>query len=124
MISAKKTIYKIIEKLSTDYIVSEGTLGSWKYRKWKSGKVEAWVAYTFASASWDAWSSPVRYMDKTLTFPSGLFDSAPSLIATSPSNQYWVVHAYASSATAGSLRFATVSQTAMATNARIYAWTD
>lgn len=107
-----------------DYVLSKGSDTGWYYRKWKSGKVEAWVTYPFVSASWSTWSSPIRYMDKTLNIPSGIFDSTPNIIATSPSNQYWIVDAYASSATEGSMRIASVTSTAMATSAKIYAWTD
>ena len=107
-----------------DYITEEGTSSSWNYRKWHSGKVEAWRTIDFASASWSTWASPVKYMDKTLTFPSGLFPSngSPSVIATSCSNQYWVVGCTVTSTTQATLRIASVSSTAMATTIRFYAY--
>lgn len=106
-----------------DYVIEEGTSGVWNYRKWHSGKVEAWTTKDFASTSWTTWASPVRYMDKTLTFPSGLFpsNSTPALIATSCSNQYWVVGCTVTSATQATLRIASVSSTAMQTTIRFYA---
>lgn len=106
-----------------DYVTEQGTSSSWNYRKWNSGKIEAWRKYDFASASWTVWASPIRYMDKTISIPSGIFSAAPSIMATSASTQYWVVGCTASSATAGSLRLATVSSTAMATTVRLYAYT-
>lgn len=107
-----------------DYVTEEGTSSSWSYRKWHSGKVEAWTTKDFASTSWTTWASPVRYMDKTLTFPSGLFpsNSTPSVIATSCSNQYWVVGCTVTSATQATFRIASVSSTAMATTIRFYAY--
>lgn len=107
-----------------DYVIEQGTSSSWTYRKWKSGKVEAWRSYSFSSASWSVWASPIRYMDKSISFPSGLFSRAPLTVATSDSNQYWVVNCYATSATAGTLRLATVASSAMETYVGIYAWTN
>lgn len=105
-----------------DVIVEEGKMSDWYYRKWANGKVEAWRVYNFVSASWTTWASPITYMNKTLNIPVGLFDSAPNLIATSRSNQYWVVDASATTAIAGTLRLASCTSTAMATAVNIYAW--
>ena len=107
-----------------DVIVEEGKVSDWRYRKWANGKVEAWRAYSFVSASSTVWASPVRYMDKSINFPVGLFGSAPNMTATARSNQYWVVGASASTALAASLRIATLATSAMATAVNIYAWTD
>lgn len=107
-----------------DFIVEEGDSGIWHYRKWNAGKIEAWAPYSFGSASWSTWSSPIRYMDKSITIPNGIFSDTPSMMATSISNQYWVVHCAASSATAAAMRLASLTSTSMATYANIYAWTD
>ena len=114
----------IQEVVVADYVVEQGTSGDWAYRKWNSGKVEAWAHITFDSASWTVWASPVRYMDKTVTIPSGIFNSGPRIIAGSGNNQYWVVNCAASSATSFGMRLATVASSAMATTVRVYAWTD
>jgi hypothetical protein len=106
-----------------DAVYETGTTNGWHYRRWSSGIVEAWTSQSFSSASWSVWASPVRYMDKTVTIPAGIFSSAPNIIATSPSNQYWVVGATASSATSITLRLATVASSAMATAVKIYAYT-
>ena len=107
-----------------DYVTEEGTSGVWKYRKWNSGKIEAWGTIDFASASWSTWASPVKYMDKTYSIPSGIFSATPTTIAITSSNQYWVVGCAATSTTAGSIRFATVASSAMATRINIYAYED
>ncbi|MCR5035257.1 MAG: hypothetical protein K6B42_07580 [Clostridia bacterium] len=39
-----KKITDFIRRLGIDYIVEQGTDGDWEYRKWKSGKFEAWYA--------------------------------------------------------------------------------
>ena len=107
-----------------DYVTEEGTSGVWKYRKWNSGKIEAWGTLDFTSASWSTWASPVKYMDKTYSIPSGIFSATPTTIAITSSNQYWVVGCAATSTTAGSIRFATVASSAMATRINIYAYED
>lgn len=124
VLAIAKTIADIWLPQSVVHIVEAGTSGDWTYRKWSDGRTEAWASYSFDSASWSTWGSPVRYMDKTLNFPSGLFSSAPTMITSSASNQYWVVNAYASSATQGTMRIASLTQNDMATTARIYAWTN
>ena len=104
-----------------DYVTDAGTSGSWTYRKWNSGKVEAWCGYSFASAASTVWASPIRYWDKTISIPSGIFSTTPRLIVSSQSNQYWVGGASASSATAGTARVLTVASGSMAVNLSIYA---
>lgn len=104
-----------------DYVTDAGTSGSWTYRKWNSGKIEAWCGYSFASAASTAWTSPIRYWDKSINIPSGIFTTAPRIIVSSQSNQYWVGGASASSATAGTARVLTVATSAMAVNLSIYA---
>lgn len=59
-----------------DYVVSQGTNGEWRYRKWNSGFVEAWcnhdfgnVACTISSAAYGGYRSDL----KTVTVPSGIF---------------------------------------------------
>lgn len=107
-----------------DYVTAQGTSGAWKYRKWNSGKVEAWAYISFASTTPAVWASPIRYMDKTFTIPSSIFASAPRMTGSSNSSQYWAVDVSASSSTAGSVRFCTVASSALAPNIQIYAWTD
>lgn len=107
-----------------DYVTAQGTSGAWKYRKWNSGKVEAWAYISFTSTTPAVWASPIRYIDKTFTIPSGIFASAPRMTGSSNSNQYWAVDVSASSSTAGSVRFCTVASSALTPYIQIYAWTD
>lgn len=107
-----------------DYVTAQGTSGAWKYRKWNSGKVEAWAYISFTSTTPAVWVSPIRYIDKTFTIPSGIFASAPRMTGSSNSNQYWAVDLFASSSTAGSVRFCTVASSALTPYIQIYAWTN
>lgn len=40
-----------IDELGVDYIVSQGTSGKWRYRRWKSGTYECWGRLHVQSAS-------------------------------------------------------------------------
>lgn len=42
MLNIKKTLTKILDALKVDYVVEQGTSGSWAYRKWNSGLAELW----------------------------------------------------------------------------------
>lgn len=110
-----------------DYITEQGTKTAssytWYYRKFNSGKVETWALIGWTSAASTAWSSPIRYMDKTITMPSGIFSTTPTaMYAVAGSNQYWVIGVTPSSATAASIRLGTVATSNMATQAYIYAF--
>ena len=107
-----------------DVIIEEGKVSDWRYRKWANGKVEAWKTVSFASKTPTTWASPVRYIDNSISFPVGLFESAPNAIGTSTSNQYWVVNVSTTTALAGTMRVATVATGAQAVIPNIYAWTD
>jgi hypothetical protein len=61
-----------------DYVTEYGSSSSWFYRKWNSGKVEAWTTYTPASQTPSVWVPPIYYKDITVSIPSGLFSSAPT----------------------------------------------
>ena len=139
MISAKKLFYKTIQKiashtsqisthttqistLSNDYITSKGSSSSWRYRKWNSGKIEATYGYEGSGSVFTVWNGNVRYKDVTVSIPSGVFGNTPTrVLATSASNQCWVVSANATSATSISIRFATVSSASTTPYAYIYA---
>ena len=86
MLNIKKTLSKILTNLvalNTDYIVEEGTSGVWRYRKWKSGKIEAWgyqtyssIAINLTSAAFGGYRSDVINM----AIPSGIFTIAPDYV--------------------------------------------
>lgn len=78
----------------TDYIIEEGTEGIWSYRVWNSGFAEAWGTQTFttmtASQPWGSLYYDV--LASVLTFPNGLFSSAPDIQLTlnGQGGNFWV----------------------------------
>ena len=87
----------------TDYVVEEGTEGIWSYRVWNSGFAEAWgtKSFTTIKAS-QPWGS--LYYDtlaSVLTFPNGLFSSAPDIQLTlnGQGGNFWVTISNNTSAT-------------------------
>lgn len=114
-----KVLKDSVQSIITDYVVSSGSGTAsgavWTWRKWKSGKVEAWGDYTASeSMSASMWVSPVRYKDLNVSIPSGVFSSSPSIIyASSLSYQLWMVRAIGTSATSINCRYATLTSDAL-----------
>lgn len=80
MLSTKKLIYKI---LNLPLVVEEGSSSDWTYRKWSNGTSECWLNYTEPTAQTFSPTGNVFYrMITGLNFPSGLFISQPTVIAT------------------------------------------
>ena len=69
-----------------DFIIAEGTSGTWRYRKWYSGFCELWHTGTFTrtTSQWSAWGN--QYVCSTTaaqSFPTGYtFAEAPREYAT------------------------------------------
>ena len=84
-------VLPIVER--SDYIIEQGTIGIWTYRKWHSGIAECWGNKAWTVSNWTAWGS-VYYStySGTENYPSGLFTSSPVLYwsGLSPSNDCWV----------------------------------
>lgn len=86
-----------------DFIKEQGTSSSWYYRKWNSGKIEAWRTYNAGSQTPSQWvAGSWYYKDIDIAIPSGIFSSAPNhTVATNNGSDYqYMVHvARATSAT-------------------------
>lgn len=108
--------------LPEDYVIEEATVSGWLYRKWKSGKIEAWYKYEGASSAFDVLSSPLRYKNATLKIPSGIFTEAPNIVATSSNISVFAMVAVAMSATSADMRFITTRGDALTPSAYIYAY--
>lgn len=68
-----------------DYIVEQGTENGWTYRKWASGKAEAWYELSYTGSlnnSNGGWYGSPSGGQSTPDFPSGLFTSDPMRQAT------------------------------------------
>lgn len=103
-----------------DYVIEEGTQSNWEYRKWNSGKVEAWRTITNSAAAGSVWVSPLYYRDLTVSIPSGLFTSAPKIQCTSTNSQWWVSYANCTSATSLAYRIVKPVSTSQASGVNIY----
>lgn len=85
-----------------DFITERGTSSSWYYRKWNSGKVEAWRTYNAGSQTPSKWTDYMYYKDLDITIPSGIFSATPNhTVATCNGSdyQFMVFVARATSAT-------------------------
>lgn len=79
--SIKALLTRILEALSVDYIVEEGSDGIWTYRKWNSGIAECWCYITGASTSLSTSYGAMYYgAQKTQAFPTGLFNDFPKFV--------------------------------------------
>lgn len=110
-----------------DWIIDQGTSGSWKYRKWHSGKVEAWtrwvvgtVAITTASPSYGGYRSG----ELTCPIPSGIFTTAPFTVGSKTYSQGgWLAHIRSASATSITAYMScATSMTITNQTIDIYAW--
>ena len=106
MLDLKKLLTKILQKLKAhdvDYITEQGANGSWKYRKWHSGKVEAWARWSVGTVPVTTASLPYGgYRSGALTFtiPSGIFTATPHAVGTKTYSQGgWLTHLQATSTT-------------------------
>lgn len=71
---------------TADYIVDSGTSGIWTWRKWNSGISECFGAKSFTSAVTSAWGALYQSAAQTENYPSGLFNAAPTVIASPSGN--------------------------------------
>ena len=113
----------------TDFVIDEDTSGNWRYRKWHSGKIEAWFEGTFSCAASTTARGALYYSDWSLTMPSEIgFTATPNTLIGNAGDSETVisVNGAATSATAMSgkvWRYAS-STSALSITSRIYAWQD
>ena len=73
-----RTPAEMLADLGADYIVSQGTIGIWTYRKWSSGIAECWGVQSYSTIDVSSeWGSIYESDGRKLAFPSGLFIAAP-----------------------------------------------
>lgn len=86
MLDLKALLSKILDALKVDYIIEEGTSGIWTYRKWASGIAECWCITTPTSipaSTWATWGSVYEAkITDVINYPTNLFTSFPTLIAS------------------------------------------
>lgn len=103
-----------------DYVIEEGASGNWVYRKWNSGKIEAWGSYSFSAKQGTAWTGGLYYSDETVSIPSGIFTAAPRKYVTANSSQWNPYSAWGNTATSMTIRFTKPNANNSAGGAYIY----
>lgn len=113
-----------------DYVTAHGTSGSWRYRKWHSGKIEAWFEGSFNCAASTTARGALYYSTWSLSIPNDAigFTATPNTLIgnTGDSNTVIAVNGAATSKTAISgkvWRYAS-SSSALTISSKIYAWQD
>lgn len=100
-VGIKGILIKILEALSVDYIVEEGTDGIWTYRKWNSGIVECWGLATISSLTWVSYLSTGLYYTNPnweVAFPFSITNPRVNAnIVKAGGNVGWVANANYSS---------------------------
>lgn len=64
-----------LENGAVDYIIEQGTVQSWRYRKWASGRVEAWKIIALTEGMLGKTATTVN-----VNVAEGIFSAAPSFI--------------------------------------------
>lgn len=118
---------------ASDYVTDKGTSGSWAYRKWNSGKVEAWYSGEFSFGATTK-ATNVYYADGTLAIPSGIFTSTPNCIASSVASSAGAINSAvfallclgssSTSLTTRAFRVSANSSSNWKLRGNVYAWTD
>ena len=76
--SVTKPEYILLGTHNTDdYVIEQGTNSNWKYRKWKSGIVEAWKTDVTNKTITNA-EGALYWADYNISIPSGLFSQTPT----------------------------------------------
>lgn len=121
MLDLKAWIDKVTNALKADYIVEQGTSGDWTYRKWNSGKIEAWGSQSYGSLVGVVWASPIYYTSQTVNIPNGIFSATPThAFATAIGNQWTVVGTVISDSTSVSVRLIKPISSAQTASVALY----
>jgi hypothetical protein len=108
-----------------DYVTAHGTSGSWQYRKWHSGRVEAWFNDSITMSATTQQGNLYR-RSATLTIPSGIFTIAPGVIVGSQTSDNTIVSVKGSASSTTSISitdYRTNQNSSTQSRAiRVYAW--
>ena len=75
-------IDSIMSKLADHCIIEQGTMNSWKYRKWSDGTAECWRTITSGSSAFSATGNVYYRSFTSQNLPTNLFSASPYLYAT------------------------------------------
>lgn len=96
---------------AVDYVVAQGSGYGGTYRKWNSGKCELWISVSANSGlTTSLWQSPIAYADYNYSTQwSGLFNTSPSVQASSNHNFIFAIIPTNVTKNGLSIRFLTVT---------------
>jgi hypothetical protein len=79
---------------AVDYVVEQGTNGSWTYRKWDSGFVECFAILNNSSLSWLSYMTWGYYANWTITYPFTIYNAIINASTRNVgSNVGWIANA-------------------------------
>lgn len=67
-----------------DYVISEGTSGNWRYRKWASGVAECWGEVTVRASITEVIGAMYMNVTDYFSWPNALFSAAPRIVHATP----------------------------------------
>ena len=87
-----RTPAELLADLGADYIVEQGTSGTWTYRKWNSGLAECWANKNCGDiAVTSAWGALFEGSNiGGIAYPSGLFVSQPIFFPSAQTTRYGI----------------------------------
>lgn len=73
-----------IDALGIDYITAQGTSGSWRYRRWKSGTYECWARFHYQTVTPDIqdWDEHFGFKQFTQSYPITFADVPCCFVST------------------------------------------
>lgn len=79
MLSIRLTLKMILQKMKIidDYVVEQGTSGSWTYRKWNSGVAECWRRISASGQGSGGTLNSWHCRLLSYNFPTGFFKTVP-----------------------------------------------
>lgn len=108
-----------------DYVTEQASSGNWRYRKWHSGRVEAWFNDSITMSATTAQGSLYR-RSATLAIPTGIFSIAPGVIVGSQTSDNTIVSVKGSASSETSISitdYRTNQNSSTQSRAiRVYAW--
>jgi hypothetical protein len=109
-----------------DYVIEQAPSGNWRYRKWHSGRVEAWFNDSITMSATTAQGNNLYRRSATLAIPSGIFTIAPGVIVGSQTSDNTIVSVKGSASSATSISitdYRTNQNSSTQSRAiRVYAW--
>lgn len=118
-------IGKDAEAYVTEYGTKQGGTGNnwWSYRKWSNGTIELFGVASASGVAGTLWSNGIYYYDWNITWPTGIFDAAPTEVYANGGNYQWIVGGIGAASTTGvGMRMVKPTSSSQTLTARIHAF--